>query len=287
MSGKRSATERFPEVLDAAVRVFARDGFRSARMSDVAREAGLSEAALYRYVDGKEGLFVLAIRHALLLEPLPAEDDASDGFPLTAPSLEEMIRQAREFVAAEVPFGTLAQAMLAEPEDPAAELEAILRELFGLEELTNRAADMIERSARELPELADLLNNGLRAPVLAALTSYLDSRATSGALRATPDSAATARLVLETLTWFARHRHSDPYGAAIPASLAQDTAVDALVHALVPARHLEAWDLEAWGLGARDAQDAELQDQQLQDQQLQDQRLQDQRLQQQYLGDGA
>jgi AcrR family transcriptional regulator len=282
VSGKRSATERFPEVLDAAVRVFARDGFKSARMSDVAREAGLSEAALYRYVDGKEGLFVLAIRHALLLEPLPA----GDGFPLIAPSLEEMITQAREFVAAEVPFGTLAQAMLAEPEDPAAELEAILRELFGLEELTRRAADMIERSARELPELADLLNNGLRAPVLAALTSYLDSRAATGALRATPDTAATARLLLETLTWFARHRFSDPYGSAIPASLAQDTAVDALVHALVPAQHLEAWDLEAWGLGARDAQDIELQEHP-QDQHPQDQSLQDQSLQQQYLGEGA
>ena len=46
MSGKRSAHERFPEVLSAAVRVFTRDGYRAARMSDVARAAGLSEAAL-------------------------------------------------------------------------------------------------------------------------------------------------------------------------------------------------------------------------------------------------
>ena len=59
--------------------------------------------------------------------------------------------------------------------------------------------------------------------------------ATGGTLRRTPDTAATARLVLETLTWFARHRFSDPDGAAIPAGLAADTAVDALVHALVPA----------------------------------------------------
>jgi AcrR family transcriptional regulator len=278
VSARKSVHKRFPEVLDAAVRVFARDGFRSARMSDVAREAGLSEAALYRYVDGKEGLFVLAIRHALLLEPLPAEDGPGDGFPLTAPSLMEMIRQAREYVAAEVPFGTLAEAMrVAEPSDPAAELEAILRELFSLEEMTHRAADMIERSARELPELADLLNSGLRAPVLGALTSFLEARAATGALRATPDSAATARLVLETLTWFARHRFSDPYGAAIPATLAQDTAVDALVHALVPARHLEAWDLEAWGLGVRDARDLDSEERQ----------VPGRRRQEQYLGEGA
>ena len=239
MTGKRTAHERFPEVIAAAVRVFATDGYRSARMSDVARAAGLSEAALYRYVDGKEGLFVLAIRHALLLEPLPAEDEPNGAFPLTAPTLAEMISQAREFVAAEVPFGSLADALVrAEAPDPAAELESIMRELFTLEEQTSQAADMIERSARELPELADLLNSGLRAPVLTALTSYLDGRAKSGQLRTTPNAAASARLVLETLTWFARHRLSDPQGAAIPAQLAQDTAIDALLHALVPPQYL-------------------------------------------------
>jgi AcrR family transcriptional regulator len=264
VTAKRTAHERFPEVLAAAVRVFARDGYRSAHMSDVARQAGLSEAAIYRYVDSKEALFALAIRHALLLEPLPGETQPAETqpsetqpataepaavFPLTAPSLAEMIRQTRDFVAAEVPFGFLAEALLltdAEgPDDPAAELEAIMRELFSLEELTAQAADMIERSARELPELADLLNGGLRRPVLDALTGYLGSRAKAGKLRATPDTAATARLVLETLTWFARHRHSDPYGAAIPASLAQDTAVDALLHALVPPRYLPTRHLKA------------------------------------------
>jgi AcrR family transcriptional regulator len=274
VTAKRTAHERFPEVLAAAVRVFARDGYRSAHMSDVAREVGLSEAAIYRYVDSKEALFALAIRHALLLEPFPGETQPSDTqpsqtrpaetrpaetrpatgepavvFPLKAPSLAEMIRQTRDFVAAEVPFGFLAEALLLTdpegPADPAAELESITRELFGLEELTARAADMIERSARELPELADLLNTGLRRPVLDALSSYLDSRAKAGKLRVTPDTAATARLVLETLTWFARHRHSDPYGAAIPASLAQHTAVDALLHALVPPQYLEARHLKA------------------------------------------
>ena len=250
MTTKRSAHQRFPEVIAAAVRVFARDGYRSARMSDVAREVGLSEAALYRYVDGKEGLFVLAIRHALLLEPLPGQDDPGGEFPLTAPSLAEMICQAREFVAAEVPFGALAEALrpddpadpadVGDPGDPAGELQLIIRELFTLEEQTARAADMIERSARELPELADLLNTGLRRPVLDALTRYLDHRAKVGKLRQTPDTAATARLVLETLTWFARHRHSDPYGAAIPPGLAQETAVDALLHALVPPQYLHS-----------------------------------------------
>jgi AcrR family transcriptional regulator len=238
VSGKRTAHERFPEVIAAAVRVFTREGYRAARMSDVAREAGLSEAALYRYVDSKEGLFVLAIRHALLLADMPA-DELGEHFPLTPPSLAEMICEASQVVAAEVPFGSLGAALARPaPEDPAAELETVMRELFALEAQTREAADMIERSGRELPALAGLLNDGLRRPVVTALAEYLDSRARCGALRATPDSTATARLVLETLTWFARHRHCDPDGAAIPDDLAADTAVDALIHALVPPAHL-------------------------------------------------
>ena len=45
---------------------------------------------------------------------------------------------------------------------------------------------MLERSARELPEMADLLNTGIRGPVLAALTEYLDVRTRAGLLRRTP-----------------------------------------------------------------------------------------------------
>jgi AcrR family transcriptional regulator len=233
--GKRNAHERLPELISAAVRVFTRDGYRAARMSDVAAEMGVSEAAIYRYVDSKEGLFVLAIRHALLLEDMPDEV-----LPLSPPPLTTVMKEASDFVSEAVPFGALAEAIETQgTDDPAAELDVIVRELFALEAQTREAADMIERSARELPGLAELLNTGLRSPVLAALTEYLDCRANSGLLRSTPDTAATARLVLEILTWFARHRFSDPYGSAIPAGLAEETVVDALIHALVPPARLE------------------------------------------------
>jgi AcrR family transcriptional regulator len=235
MTGKRDAHERLPELIAAAVRVFTRDGYRLARMSDVAAEMGLSEAAIYRYVESKEGLFVLAIRHALLLEDLPVGE-----LPLSPAPLAATVTEARDFIAEVVPFGALAEALSGPAAGDAAEFEKILRELFELESRTREAADMLERSARELPEMADLLNAGIRAPVLAALTEYLAARAEAGTLRRTPDTAATARLVLETLTWFARHRFSDPDGAAIPAGLAADTAVDALVHALVPASTVPA-----------------------------------------------
>jgi AcrR family transcriptional regulator len=223
MPGKRDAHERLPELIAAAVHVFTREGYPLARMSNVAAEMGLSEAAIHRYTGSKEGLFVPAIRHSLPLEDMPAGD-----LPLSPTPLAATVREARELVAEAVPFGTLTEALSGHgPGDTAAELEKILPEFFELESRTREAADILERSAREFPEMADLLNAGIRPPVLAALIKHLASRAEAGTLRRTPDTAAT-RLVLETPTWFARHRFSDPDSAAIPADLAADTTVDAL-----------------------------------------------------------
>jgi len=50
--------------IDAAITVFGRDGFRSARMEDVADLAGRSRTTLYTYFRGRTDL-VLAIRHRL------------------------------------------------------------------------------------------------------------------------------------------------------------------------------------------------------------------------------
>src|SRR3981081_2357753 len=98
MTGKRDAHERLPELIAAAVRVFTREGYRLARMSDVAAEMGLSEAAIYRYVGSKEGLFVLATR-----PPRPR--------PLSPAPLAAPVAEARGFIAEVVPFGALAEAL--------------------------------------------------------------------------------------------------------------------------------------------------------------------------------
>lgn len=225
---QRSARERLPELVDAAIRVFRRNGFRAAQMSDIAREMGVSEAALYRYVEGKEGLFGLVVRHALFLEELP------DGeLPLASPPLQDTVVQLRELLTPAAIPPALAQALRhSRAGDPLAELEGIVRELFSLMALTGPAMDMIERSAREMPELAQLFTVDLRRPLLAALTGYLERRADAGQLRRVPHPEAAARLVIETVAWFSRHRMSDPDGAAITAAAAEDTVADTLLHAL-------------------------------------------------------
>jgi AcrR family transcriptional regulator len=225
---QRRARDRLPELIDAAVRAFMRNGYRATQMSDIAAEMGVSEAALYRYVDGKEGLFGLVVRHALFLEDLP------DGeLPLASPPLQSTLGHIRELLTSVAIPPALGEA-LRNPvaDDPRAELEGIVRELFSLMALTGPAMEMIERSAREMPDLAQIFNVDLRRPLLGALTSYLEQRSEHRQLRRTPYPEATARLVVEAIAWFARHRFSDPDGAAIAAQAAEDTVVDALLHAL-------------------------------------------------------
>src|ERR1700742_4936704 len=47
-------TDRRRELLDAAVRVFARKGFHAARVGDVAEEAGVAHGLLYHYFRSKD-----------------------------------------------------------------------------------------------------------------------------------------------------------------------------------------------------------------------------------------
>ena len=58
-------------------------------------------------------------------------------------------------------------------------------------------------------------------------------RAESGDFRAMPDPEVAARLVLETATWFARHRRGDPDSAMIDDTVARETVVRFVVNALI------------------------------------------------------
>jgi TetR/AcrR family fatty acid metabolism transcriptional regulator len=48
--------EKRRAILDAAVRVFARNGFHTSRVGDVAAEAGVAHGLLYHYFPSKEEL---------------------------------------------------------------------------------------------------------------------------------------------------------------------------------------------------------------------------------------
>lgn len=213
------------------MRVFTAKGYRAAQMADVAREMGVSEAALYRYVESKEGLFRLVIRQALLLENPPEEK-----LPLASPPLEVTIKEVHDLLqAGAAPTALLDKALRRRGVvDAAAEFEGIVRELYALMGLTRQAMDMIERSARDSAEFAQLVDVELRRPLVDALATYLARRGRQGHLRSTPDPDVAARVILETIVWTARHRFSDPDGAAVPDEAAETAVIDLLRHALAP-----------------------------------------------------
>ncbi|MFT7621965.1 MAG: TetR/AcrR family fatty acid metabolism transcriptional regulator, partial [Myxococcota bacterium] len=54
--GQRARSDKRERIIAAAVKVFAAKGFYCARVSDVAREAGVADGTIYLYFESKEDL---------------------------------------------------------------------------------------------------------------------------------------------------------------------------------------------------------------------------------------
>jgi AcrR family transcriptional regulator len=77
-----TAIEKRRVILDAAVRVFARQGFHTCRVSDIADEAGVAYGLVYHYFSSKEAILdtLFLERWDLMLAAI-AETDASERTP--------------------------------------------------------------------------------------------------------------------------------------------------------------------------------------------------------------
>jgi AcrR family transcriptional regulator len=64
MSRPDVSEERRPQIVEAAIRVFARKGFRKATMPDIAAEAGLSVGGVYWYYKGKDEIVSAILERA-------------------------------------------------------------------------------------------------------------------------------------------------------------------------------------------------------------------------------
>jgi AcrR family transcriptional regulator len=62
MSRPDVSAERRPQIIDAAIRVFTRKGYRNATMPDVAREAGLSVGGVYWYFKSKDEIIAAILQ---------------------------------------------------------------------------------------------------------------------------------------------------------------------------------------------------------------------------------
>ncbi len=223
------APGRFAEILSAAIDEFIASGYRLARIEDVARRAGIAPGTVHLYARTKEALFELAMRSALH-DP----DVLDEPLPYTAPPASELIEGVWQRLNAAARFPRLDTAPQAPPPGQAIEeFAGIVREFYRWLLRHHRAIKVIERCAREWPELAALFYKQFRRNGLDRLASYLRRRGRQGVLRVTEDPSIAARVVVETVAFFAMHRFSAP-DSDLNDERTEAVVIDLLTHAFLP-----------------------------------------------------
>jgi len=101
------------EIVAAALEVFVEHGFAAAKLSDVARHAGVTKGTVYLYFKSKEALFKAVVRETIV--PVIAEGEAlARSFTGSARELVE--RLVREYwrLVGETPLAGIPKLMMAE-----------------------------------------------------------------------------------------------------------------------------------------------------------------------------
>jgi len=221
---------RFQDLLEAATAVFLEQGYRRTQVSDVAARMGLSKGSVYTYVESKEALFDCVLRHA----DRPGPAFLPEVLPVPTPRPGTTLEVVEKRLSQEGALPSLAAALSrTRAADVRAELDAVLGELYALLSRHRTAIKLVDRCAADYPKLAKVWYRAGRGDALALLARYLDDRARRGRLRRFEDSTVAARVVLETLVFWAVHRHWDPSPQAVAEASARRTVLAFLAAALV------------------------------------------------------
>jgi AcrR family transcriptional regulator len=226
---RRIPENRLEQLVDAAAGVFIEQGYARTQMADVAAALGVAKGTIYLYVESKEALFDLVARYADAPQPF----ETRPALPVRTPKPGATVKYVRERLARGQVLTTLAKAFSrGRVGDVRAELEAIVRELYETVASNRRGIKLLDRSARDYPELAALWFEGARGGLITLLSKYLEDRTRRKQLRPLPDPAVTARLLIETIVFWAVHRHWDAHPQAVEEAVAKDTVVRFIVSAL-------------------------------------------------------
>jgi AcrR family transcriptional regulator len=170
---RRRPEERAQQIMDAAVRLFAEQGYERTTTRAIAQEAGISEGTIYKYFDSKRAL-LFAITHQSIVDPLKTllekMPDATD---------DQLIR-------------------------------AIIHDRLAL---WDRAAPFLKVVISEAlfnPELTSEYQRQVTGPALAMLEAYITKRIADGAFR--PVNPAVAARSLIGLLFFFFHIWHNMFG---------------------------------------------------------------------------
>ena len=123
---RRIPDDRLAQLVETATNVFIEQGYQRTQMADIAQALGLAKGTLYLYVESKEALFDLVVRHA------DDKDPAKDlTLPIPTPRPGATLRYVRNELERHQRLPRLAEALARRRvTNVAGELEDIVRELF-------------------------------------------------------------------------------------------------------------------------------------------------------------
>lgn len=221
--------DRFHDLIEAASAVFLEQGYRRTQMADVAARLGVAKGTVYLYVESKEALFDAVLRHADQSEPVALPEK----LPVPTPTPGATLEMVRKRIAEQAALPELAAALERQRvADVCAELEAILRELYRLLARHRRGIKLLDRCASDYPELAGVWHGTGREGALALLRRYLEDRIRRRRLPPVHDVAVTTRIALETLVFWAVHRHWDASPQPVDEAVAEQSAIQFVVRSL-------------------------------------------------------
>ena len=227
---RRTPEDRLEQLVECATRIFIEQGYAHTQMADVAAALGVAKGTVYLAVESKEALFDLVARYA----DAPRPFEKKPRLPVRTPRPGATVRYVREQLAASGVPHTLSSALARQRvSDVRAELDAIVRELYDTVARNRHGIKLLDRSARDYPELAALWFEGARDGLIGLLAKYIEDRTRRKALRAVPDPAVAARLLIETVVFWAVHRHWDPHPQIVDERTAKETVVRFILGALV------------------------------------------------------
>src|SRR5262245_44056238 len=220
--------DRLARLVEVATAVFIDQGFRQTRMEDVAEALGVAKGTVYLYVESKEALFDLVCRSADLPFERPPE------LPVKSPAPGTTVRYIAERLTAGQVMPALAQALAGGSKAAARdELAAITGDIYDALARHRVGIKLVDRSARDIPELGKLWFGGARGFLVEALSRYLSDRIKARRLRAPADVAIAARFIVETCAFWAVHRHWDAQRQDLPEGHARAAVIDLVVASLV------------------------------------------------------
>jgi len=223
--------KRLQELVAAALEVFCRRGYERSQVADVAKVMGVSAGTIYLYVESKEALFDLVIRHNASEDSAWLEDLQ---IPVPNPQPGSTVAFLREVLNRKGQWPMLEKALSArKASDIRSELDGVVREQYRLMTRHRAGLVLLTRSALEFPGLAEVFVLGLRKRLLDCLGQYLRARIKSGQVRPLADVDATAAVLTQTIAWANLQRPFDPGLNAFSEQTIEDSTVDLIVSGLL------------------------------------------------------